>query len=163
MLQDRRSVVVLVGSAGRGRKGEPACPPRRASGKIGKRVKENEIGAGIMTIYGLSQSSGVERRLHIEMGGQGVVLIISNHDGNREQVRALVPTDDLLAALTDPPPSGSRIEGVSPPNGPSMLLTVDVRRNEVLLQASAGSGEWADIAVGLDDFQDALEGVITRG
>ncbi len=116
-----------------------------------------------MTIYGLSQTSGVERRLHVQMGGHGVVLIIADHVGNKEQVRILVPTDDLLAALTDPQPSGSRIEGTAPPNGPLMLLTVEVRRNEVWLQISAGSGEWADIAVGLDDIQDALEGVISRG
>jgi hypothetical protein len=29
-----------------------------------------------MTIYGMSQSSGVERRLRVEMGSDGVVLII---------------------------------------------------------------------------------------
>ena len=34
--------------------------------------------------------------------------------------------------------------------------------NEVLVRVRAGSGEGADVAVGLDDFQDALEGVITR-
>jgi hypothetical protein len=116
-----------------------------------------------MTIYGLSQSSGVERRLHVERGGPGIVLIISDHNGNRERGRILVPTDDLLAALTDPPPGGSTVEGISPPNGPTMLLAVEVRRNEVLLKASAASGEGADVAVGLDDFQDALEAVISRG
>jgi hypothetical protein len=43
-----------------------------------------------------------------------------------------------------------------------MLLGVEVRRNEVLLKASRVSGEGSDVAVGLDDFQDAMEGVIKR-
>jgi hypothetical protein len=43
-----------------------------------------------------------------------------------------------------------------------MLLAVEVRRNEVLLNASGASGEGADVAVGLDDFQDALEGALNR-
>lgn len=116
-----------------------------------------------MTIYGLSQSSGIERRLHIELGGQGIVLIICDHQGNKERGRILVPTDDLLAAITDPPPGGSAVEGIAPPHGAKMLLHVEVRRNEVLLKASAESGPEADAAVGLDDFQDALEKVISRG
>ena len=36
------------------------------------------------------------------------------------------------------------------------------RRNEVLLKASRVSGDGSDVAVGLDDFQDAMEGVIKR-
>jgi hypothetical protein len=43
-----------------------------------------------------------------------------------------------------------------------MLLDVEVRRNEVLLRARAEVGEGTDVAVGLDDFQDALEGAIPR-
>jgi hypothetical protein len=116
-----------------------------------------------MTIYGLSQSSGVERRLHIEMGAQGVVLIISDHHGNKERARILIPVDDLLAAITDPPPGGTAVAGIAPPHGTNMLLHVEVHRNEVLLRTSNGSGPEADAAVGLDDFQDALEKVISRG
>ena len=41
-----------------------------------------------------------------------------------------------------------------------MTLDVEVRRNEVLL--SVHPADAADIAVGLDDLQDALEGVINR-
>jgi hypothetical protein len=41
-----------------------------------------------------------------------------------------------------------------------MTLDVEVRRNEVWL--SVHPGDAADIAVGLDDLQDALEGVINR-
>ena len=37
------------------------------------------------------------------------------------------------------------------------LLDVEVRRNEVLLEIRPQSGDGRDIAVGLDDFQDAVE------
>lgn len=116
-----------------------------------------------MTIYGVSQSSGVERRLKVERGGQGVVLTVIDHIGEKERDRILVQADSLLGAITDPLPGGSKVEGVSPPHGPNMLLDVEVRRNEVLLRLYADSAEGSDVAVGLDDFQDALEGVITRG
>ena len=116
-----------------------------------------------MTIYGVSQSSGVERRLQVEMGARGVVLIFVDHAGGKERERILVPTDDLLGAVTDPPAGGTSIAGVRPPHGPNLRLDVEVRRNEVLLRVSDGTSEGVDAAVGLDDFQDALEGVITRG
>jgi hypothetical protein len=116
-----------------------------------------------MMIYGLSQSSGVERRLTVERGGQGVVLTITDHVGEKERERIMVPADDLLAAITAAPPGGSRVEGISPPHGAAMILDVEVRRNEVLLRVGTGSGEGSDVAVGLDDFQDALEGVLSRG
>jgi hypothetical protein len=115
-----------------------------------------------MTLYGVSQSSGVERRLKVEMGAHGIVLILIDHVGGNERERILVPANDLLDAVTAPPIGGSVIEGISPPNGPKMLLGVEVRRNEVLLKASRASGEASDVAVGLDDFQDAMEGVIKR-
>jgi hypothetical protein len=44
-----------------------------------------------------------------------------------------------------------------------MQLDVEVRRNEVQLRASHGAGEGADVSVGLDDIQDALEKVMNRG
>jgi hypothetical protein len=116
-----------------------------------------------MTIYGVSQSSGLERRLKVERGGQGIVLIITNHVGGKELERILVQADNLLPAIMEPPPGGSTVEGISPPNGPKMLLDVEVRRNEVWLKARPEAGEGADVAVGLDDFQDALEGVIAPG
>jgi hypothetical protein len=116
-----------------------------------------------MTIYGISQSSGVERRLRVEKGSNGIVLIISDHDGNKERTRILVPADELLNSVMDPPTDVATVNGIYPPQGPEMQLTIAVRRNEVQLHASRASGEGADIAVGLDDFQDALEGVISRG
>lgn len=104
-----------------------------------------------MTIYGISQSTGVERRLHIENTDQGITLIIADHVGNKQRARLLVQADDLLAAVTNPP--GSTIEGIA--DGAKTSLDVRINRNEVLLEAGAG-----DVAVGLDDFQDALEKVI---
>lgn len=113
-----------------------------------------------MRIYGLSQSSGVERRLHIERAGEGIVLILSDHVGNLERERILVPQDRLTAAVLNPVPGGSTIEGKFPPNGPKKLLEVEIRRNEVLLTVSGESGNRCDVAVGWDDFQDALEKTI---
>jgi hypothetical protein len=113
-----------------------------------------------MMIYGVSQSSGVERRLTVERGGQGVVLSITDDVGGQERERIMVPTDNLLATITDPLPGGSTVEGISPPQGSKMLLDILVRRNEVQLRARGESGDGSDVAVGLDDFQDALAGVI---
>ena len=113
-----------------------------------------------MAIYGISQSSGVQRRLKVERGATGIVLTVIDHVGGQEQSRILVPSEDLLATITDPPPGGTTVEGISPPDGAKMQLDVEVRRNEVLLKARSSSGEWTDVAVGLDDFQDAFEQVI---
>jgi hypothetical protein len=112
-----------------------------------------------MIIYGVSQSSGVERKLQVEMGAHGLVLIFIDHKGGKEQGRIMVPVDDVLVAITEPTPGGATVEGIVPPFGPKMQLSVEVGRNEVLLKA----GDASDVAVGLDDFQDALESVITRG
>ena len=114
-----------------------------------------------MLIYGLSQTSGAERQLLIERGGQGVVLALIDHIGGKERERIMVPTDDLLATITDPPVGGCTVEGISPPQGPKMQLDVEVRRNEVLLRARGETGEGSDVAVGMDDFQDALAGIIS--
>ena len=115
-----------------------------------------------MTIYGLSQTSGVERRLTVEWGGEGVVLTVTDHVGGQERGRTCVPADDLLTALTDPPAGGSTVDGFVPPHGAKMQLHLEVRRNEVLFRAYGAEAPEADVAVGLDDFQDALEGVISQ-
>jgi hypothetical protein len=103
----------------------------------------------------------VERRLQIEGGGEGVVLIITDHVGDQERERIMVQPDDLLAAITDPPAGGSAVAGIAPPHGAKMQLAIEVRRNEVLLRAGPIRSR-GDVAVGLDDFQDALEGVIIQ-
>lgn len=109
-----------------------------------------------MTIYGVSQSSSVERRLKVERGGQGIVLTFIDHAAGKERGRIMVQPDDLLAAVTSPPAGGSTVEGISPPHGEKMQLHLEVRRNEVLLRTRGVGGEVADVAVGFDDFQDAL-------
>ena len=113
-----------------------------------------------MRIYGISQSSGVERRLHIEKAADGVVLIISDHEGNVERARITVQPDSLMATFMDRASGSVTIEGSSPSNGAKKLLDVEVRRNEVLLRVRAEAAAGSDVAVGLDDFQDALERVI---
>ena len=100
--------------------------------------------------------------MYVERGADGIVLIISDHEGNKERERILVGADDLLSTITDPVPGGCTVEGVSPAHGWKMLLQVEVRGNEVWLKARPTSGEGVDVAVGLDDFQDALEGAINR-
>jgi hypothetical protein len=114
-----------------------------------------------MKIFGVSQSSGVERTLHVERGQHGIVLVIKDLDGSKERERILVGMDDLLSTITEPVPGGCAVEGVSPSHGWKMVLQVEVRRNEVLLKTTSGDG--VDVAVGLDDFQDALEGAINHG
>ncbi len=115
-----------------------------------------------MNIYGVSQSSGVERQLKVENGGQGLVLTVIDHPAGKERERIAVAADDILAAITEPPAGGATVEGVSPVHGVKMLLDLEVRRNEVLLRARGDQGEGTDVAVGLDDFQDALEAAIGR-
>jgi hypothetical protein len=119
-----------------------------------------------MRVYGVSQSTGAERRLLVDRADQGRLLLsITDHVGNKERARILVVVEDLLAAVTDPPAGGCTIEGIFPPHGTKMLLDVEVRRNEIQFRARAGDGEGegADVAVGLDDLQDVLEKFITRG
>src|SRR5262245_64836960 len=91
---------------------------------------KDENRAGAMTIFGLSQSSGVERRLKVERGGQGIVLTITDHVENKEREKIMVQADNLLTTAMDRPPGGSTVEGVSPSRGAKMLLDIEVRRNE---------------------------------
>jgi hypothetical protein len=116
-----------------------------------------------MKLFGMSQSSGVERRLYVERGASGIVLSIHDHSGNKEQARILVQEDDLLPTITAPIPGGGTLEGLAPAHGEKVRLTVEVRRNEVWLTAQPAAGGAVDVAVGLDDLQDALEGVINQG
>jgi hypothetical protein len=117
---------------------------------------------GSMKIFGVSQSSGVERSLHVERGHDCIVLIIKDLDGSKERERILVKEDDILSAIIDPAPGGNTVEGVSPVHGWKMLLQVEARRNEVWLLMRPATGEGTDVAIGLDDFRDALEAAINR-
>lgn len=115
-----------------------------------------------MKIFGLSQSSGVERQLRIERGIEGVVLTLIDHVGSKERGRIVVSGDAFVAAILEPPVGGATVEGLPQLQGEKLLLDIEVRRNEVLLRMRPVSGDGSDIAVGLDDLQDALEGVINR-
>jgi hypothetical protein len=107
--------------------------------------------------------------LDIEPGEGGIILSIREQVAGRwkteeqERTRVLVLEDDLLPAITDPTPGGITVKGTSPVHGWKMLLRVEVRRNEVWLSARPVTGLVdEDVAVGFDDFQDALDDAIGR-
>jgi hypothetical protein len=116
-----------------------------------------------MRIHGLSQSTGVERMLGIEHADGGVLLTISDSSGGGDLARVVIPSAALLSAVVDREPGGSRVEGKSPGDRGMLRLDVEIRRNEVWFRADAASEQACDIAVGLDDFQDALEGAVADG
>jgi hypothetical protein len=113
-----------------------------------------------MKIHGISHSSGAERQLTVEKGIDGVVLTILHKLTRKECGRIVVPGDALVNAIMGPREGGTIIDGLPQSHGPKLSLNVEVRRNEVWL--TIRPGEMVDIAIGLDDIQDALEGVISR-
>lgn len=113
-----------------------------------------------MVVYGLSQSSGVERRLEIGRSGQGVLLRISDHEGSIERDRLVVPAEGLMAAVVNRPEGGTTVEGEA---GSGRRVKVEVRGNEVQLRTLGDADGGCDVAVGLDDFQDALEAAAGEG
>jgi len=68
-----------------------------------------------------------------------------------------VPTEPLLAALIDRPTERSTIKAAEARGEARKFLDLEIRRNEVLLWVRTETGQNWDIAVGFDDFQDALE------
>jgi hypothetical protein len=125
-------------------------------------ISEQETKVRLMTIYGVSQTSGVERQLKIEKGIEGVILTLVDHAAKKEQGRISILADDFVAAVTDAPPEGASIQSLPSPHATKSQMHVQVRRNEVWLTMNSDAGESADIAVGFDDLQDALEGVLSR-
>jgi hypothetical protein len=111
---------------------------------------------GTQVIYGVSQTSGVERCLELGMEGAGVSLTIRDRTGQAELERIVVPKNDLLAAIISPVEGGCSIAGTG-----AGRLVLQVRRNEVQLTTFSATEGGCDIAVGLDDFQDGLEQVVT--
>jgi hypothetical protein len=107
-----------------------------------------------MVVYGVSQSSGVERRLEVGRSGPGVLLRISDHAGGVERDRLVVSAEGLMAAVVERPEGGTTVEGEA---GSGRRVEVQVRGNEVQLRTWGDAGDGCDVAVGLDDFQDALE------
>jgi hypothetical protein len=110
-----------------------------------------------MTIYGLSQSSGEERLLDVVHVDTGLLLHVRGGDDASDRGKIVVPADDLIARLADPPAGVASLTGTSPLYGGRKWLDLEVRRNEVLLKVRTDAGDGRDIAVGLDDFQDAVE------
>ena len=115
-----------------------------------------------MKIFGVSQSSGEERVLKIERGIDGIVLTLADIKGGKEHGRIKVNSDVLVGAIMNPVIGGSKVESMPQPHEGEMRLQIEVRRNEVLIQIRNDNGIIADIAVGLDDIQDGLEGVTNR-
>jgi hypothetical protein len=114
-----------------------------------------------MRIYGLSPTSGAEVVLDIERSGGGILLQSRGPAGGEGRARVVVPGAGLLAALVERPSGGTTVAGTAPAGATRESLDVEVRGNEVQLRVRPETGgEW-DVAVGLDDFQDALEAVVT--
>ena len=110
-----------------------------------------------MTIYGLSPTTGAERTLDVSRTAAGVRLHSRDAESYRDIDTITVPLDPLLAALIDRPAERSVIRAESAAGEARKLLDLNFRGNEVLLWVRTETGNGWDIAVGLDDFQDALE------
>ena len=109
-----------------------------------------------MTVYGLSQTNGVERILEVEKADTQLLLRVQD-EADLPQERILVAPAAIVAALTDLAAGAKTVEGSSPRLGTRNLLDIEVRGNEVLLWVRPEAGGGWDIAIGLDDFQDAVE------
>src|SRR6478735_1391354 len=88
-------------------------------------------GRSLMMIYGLSQTSGVERTLTVEPSPAGVRL--QSRDSDRDLDAVVVPTDALMTALIDRPAERTTIDAMSADGQPGRQLDITVRRNEVML------------------------------
>jgi hypothetical protein len=85
-----------------------------------------------------------------------VSLCIRDRPGQAELARLVVPGDDFMEAIVSPGEGARSITGAA-----AGRLILQVCRNEVQLTTASASGGGCDIAVGLDDFQDGLEQVVT--
>ncbi len=110
-----------------------------------------------MTIYGLSQTTGAERILDVAKAAGGLLLHSRDPESHRDIDTIVVAADALLAVVMDPPADRTTIRGVEAAGEASRRLDITVRGNEVLLRVQTETGNAWDVAVGLDDFQDALE------
>ena len=113
-----------------------------------------------MTIYGLSQTTGIERTLEVDSIPSGVRL---QSRGRTSVDTIVVASDPLLAALIDRPAERTTIPSVAAEGESAKSLDMIVRGNEVMLWIKAEAGPSWDIAVGFDDFQDALEEASAAG
>jgi len=113
-----------------------------------------------MIIHGISQTTGEERTMEVGRHDANVLLHIrGGTDDGTDRGKVALSAADIVAALTDPPPGPVALTGTSPLYGTRKHLDMEVRRNEVLLTVRSGEDGGRDIAVGLDDLQDAIEAV----
>jgi hypothetical protein len=113
-----------------------------------------------MTIYGLSPTTGAERTLDLEKTTTGLLIHSRDPESYRDIDRIVVDPNALLTAVIDRPAEQTRIDGVTAVSGEaSRRLDITVKGNEVVLAVQTETGNGWDIAVGFDDFQDALEQV----
>jgi hypothetical protein len=112
-----------------------------------------------VTIYGLSPTTGAERTLDLERTAAGIRLHSRDGESYRDFDTILVEPGALLAALIDRPAERTTIRGVAAAGEASRLLDISVRGNEVTLWVRTETGHAWDVAVGFDDFQDAVEEV----
>jgi hypothetical protein len=103
-------------------------------------------------IEGVSQSTGIERRVEVAATPEGVRVAI--RDSKKGSVLAFVtaPAEELMTVLSEQPQGPTAIQGDTA--GAARVLGVEVRRNEVWLTVGG-----VDAAVGLDDLMDALAAV----
>lgn len=110
-----------------------------------------------MMIYGLSPTTGAERTLDVQSTPGGLLLHSRDPESFRDIDRIVVASDELLSAVIDRPAEQTTIRGVVPDGEASRRLDIRVRGNEVVVSVQTETGNAWDIAVGFDDFQDALE------
>ena len=110
-----------------------------------------------MTIYGLSPTTGAERTLELEKTAEGLLLHSRDEEGYSDLDRIVVEPELLLAALIDRPTERTTIKSDGAKGEARKALDIEIRKNEVTLWVRTETGRTWDIAVGFDDFQDALE------
>ena len=110
-----------------------------------------------MTIYGLSPTTGAERTLELEKTAEGLLLHSRDEDAYGDLDRIVVEPELLLAALIDRPTERTTIKSEGAKGEARKALDIEIRKNEVTLWVRTETGRTWDIAVGFDDFQDALE------
>jgi len=110
-----------------------------------------------MMIYGLSPTTGAERTLDVQSTAGGLLLHSRDPESFRDIDRIVVASDELLSAVIDRPAELTTIRGMVPDGEASRRLDITVRGNEVVVSVWTETGNAWDIAVGFDDFQDALE------
>jgi len=106
-----------------------------------------------MAIDGVSQSSGVERLLEVARTDAGVLFVIRDRVGEVERERIVLRPDEVLAVLTERPAGRQTLTAADD----DRALDIEIGRNEILLWTRDPAKGEGDVAVGLDDFQDALE------